>query len=114
MPLIRACDQFGSVDQLRGAKETEGRIWRDHSDFLRGVVIGAAIAREEFAEKLDISGSVVFIGLKKLVDDVEDFRRKNHSFLLARETFEQSRLGGLANNGVGKSRFPVDPGLHTE
>ena len=53
-----------SVHQLRRTKETEGRIWRDHSGFLGGKVIGAALAREEFAEKLDITSSVVFVGLK--------------------------------------------------
>ena len=59
------------------------------------------LAREEFAEKLDISSSVVFITLKKLVYDV-DLRRENRSFLLVRKKFDQSRRVDLANDGVGE------------
>ena len=59
------------------------------------------LAREEFAEKLDISSSVVFITLKKLVYDV-DLWRENRSFLLVRKKFDQSRRVDLANDGVGE------------
>ena len=53
-------------------------------------MVGTALPREEFAEKLYISGSVIFIGLKKLVDYVEDLRRENHAFLLVRKKFNKS------------------------